>query len=311
MKENITVIKSFRIEGKQSGPHLLVSAGVHGDEYEPVLASMDLYENINGKLQKGRVTIVPVVNYAAYEAGSRYGKDGKDLARVCPGSASGSITEQYAHQICALIGEADYYVDMHTGGLALDIYPLAGYLLHKQHDILNQQRWMAALFDVGLIWGTSPEVQGRTLSVARDRNVPAIYLESGGGSTIDASAVTMFTDGCINILRQLSMMPGEVKKTKNKLIVEDPEEGSSVLQTKMPSPASGIFSAAVHTGQLVKKGDHWGTISSPEDNRKIPIEADRDGLVLTVRAHPFVRESDSLGGIIAADKLSNPSWYAS
>ena len=170
-----------RIEGGAPGPRLLISAGVHGDEFEPMAAVRGLMQSVRGEGLRGRLTLVPVVNAAAYRRGERTAEDGLDLARVCPGRADGSVTQREAFALSELIRDADYYIDLHTGGKAFTLSPLAGYMLHQDTQILEQHRRMARAFNLPLIWGTNPNLDGRSLSVARDARVPAIYVEHGGG----------------------------------------------------------------------------------------------------------------------------------
>src|SRR6478672_5070072 len=98
-----------------------------------------LLTEVNANKLRGRVTLVPVVNEAAFARGNRVAEDGLDLARTCPGRADGSITEQTAHALSELIRAADYYIDLHTGGLALAVWPLAGYMLHPDASVLEKQ----------------------------------------------------------------------------------------------------------------------------------------------------------------------------
>ena len=99
------------------GPHLLITAGVHGDEFEPMVAVRRLIEAFDPSALKGRVTLVPLVNEAAFYNRARTAEDGLDLARVCPGNHEGSVTERTAAALSDLIRSADYYIDLHTGGV--------------------------------------------------------------------------------------------------------------------------------------------------------------------------------------------------
>src|SRR5687768_6482594 len=119
------LFETYKIDSGKPGPHVLITAGVHGDEYEPIVAAGKLVEEITTLLQNGSLTIVPVVNVSAYTHGSRCGEDGLDLARTCPGKPNGTITEQVAFQVSELIRNADYYIDLHTGGKIFEIFPLA------------------------------------------------------------------------------------------------------------------------------------------------------------------------------------------
>src|SRR3954471_9114536 len=94
-------LKQFQFRGATDGPHLLVTGAVHGDEFEPIAAIRRLVSLFEEPAQdvagfRGTVTLIPVVNEAAFVRGSRCAEDGLDLARTCPGRADGGITEQTA-----------------------------------------------------------------------------------------------------------------------------------------------------------------------------------------------------------------------
>ena len=105
------------IVGHRPGPHLLITAGVHGDEWEPMVAVQELARQVRPDELSGRVTLVPIVNEPAYRLGKRVGEDGIDLARICPGRSDGSPTERIAFELAELMRDANYYIDLHTGGL--------------------------------------------------------------------------------------------------------------------------------------------------------------------------------------------------
>src|SRR5882672_10802270 len=140
-------LKTQMVCGHDAGPHLLITGGVHGDEFEPMAAIRRLLIDVDTSKLRGKLTLVPVVNEAALALGSRVAEDGLDLARTCPGRADGSVTEQVAQALSELIRAADYYIDLHTGGLALAVWPLAGYMLHPDADVLEKQRAMARAFN--------------------------------------------------------------------------------------------------------------------------------------------------------------------
>jgi len=278
---------------------VLLSAGVHGDEYEPMLAALELARIIPQVLLAGRVTIVPVVNVTAYLSHARYGDDGLDLARICPGRADGSSSETAAAGISELIKEADYYIDMHTGGKLFDIYPLAGYALHPDPEVLGIQQNLAKAFNMPIIWGTESSPNGRTLSVARDLDVPAIYIEYGGGNLVRKEIVDKLIDGCLRVLKSLSMVdPGEFTEPVMKYWVEDYTPAGGYLQGKLPSPAEGIFIPEVTPGEVVKKGALWGNIVNILNDTKTAYFTSDEGIVLFLRDAAYVKEGESLGGLL-------------
>lgn len=300
-----------QIDSGVEGPLVLVSAGVHGDEYEPMLAALALLEELPGKLVKGRVWIVTVVNESAYERASRYGSDGLDLARICPGEVNGSASQVAAARISELIPQADYFVDMHTGGVMYDIAPLAGYMLHPSEDVLEKQRKMALAFNLPIVWGTEHRPDGRTLSIARDAGVPAIYLEYGGGTGVRTQVTEAYKQGLINMLKSLGMVDGPVleQSAAERFWVEDSRPDSGFLQGKMPSPADGIFVAEVTLGTIVQKGQRWGMIINPLTGDSVDVVADVSGLAFLQRVLVKVNKGDALGGILPIEKPGKIEIY--
>ena len=101
------------------------------------------------------------------------------------------------------IRSANYYIDLHSGGTRFRVLPLAGYTLHPDPKVLEAQRRMARAFGLPFIWGTDPKLDGRSLSVARDALVPAIYAEYHGGGGCDPAGVDAYVQGCLNVLADL------------------------------------------------------------------------------------------------------------
>jgi len=309
-KTHHSLFNSFVIKAKYDGPHVLIIAGVHGDELEPMLAARNLINKLNRNLMNGKVTVLPVANGSAFNLASRCGRDGLDLARTFPGKKNGSLTQKTAYAISRLIQTADYLIDLHTGGALLDILPLTGYLLHSSEKVLTKQRQMAQAFNLPVIWGTDAEVEGRTLSVARDYNIPAIYAECRGGLAINKNTVDLYEDGCMNVISYLGLTASPPKRRKTFTWLEDYTPGQGHLQVKLPAPETGIFIPAVSLGQKVKKGRLLGHIIHPLQNTKIKITAPEEGLVFMLRIPANVRSGDSLGGILPVSSTGKKIIYA-
>lgn len=289
----------YNIHSGTDGPEVLIAAGVHGDEYEPIMAAFKLKDILHGILISGNVRIVPIVNTSAVLANSRYGSDGLDLARICPGKMDGSASEQSAAQISRLIEKADYLIDMHTGGKIFNMHPLAGYMLHSDPEILSKQQQMAKAFNLAVIWGTDAKPNGRTLSVARDAGVPAIYVEYGGGNAVREEIVSAYINGCLNVLGSLNMIADHIPPANQvKYWVDDYTPNNGHLQTKLPASAEGFFTPDVRIGQQVKAGQLWGTIFDVRDFSTKNVFADEEGIVLFLRDAAYVKIGDALGGIL-------------
>jgi len=291
-------IPTVSVDGATKGPKLLLMAGVHGDEFEPMAAVRRLVRQLEPARLCGTVTCAPCVNESAFRCNARVGEDGLDLARVCPGAADGALTRRTAHAVSELIQAHDFLIDLHTGGTFLTLFPLAGYMLHPNTQVLQAQRVMARAMGLPLVWGTTPQLQGRTLSVARDANIPAIYAEFGGGGGFDENAVDAYASGCMNVLCNLSMydrkaVPGALA-AHTPIVIEDNRDGAGFLQVQHPAPADGFFEPACKPGDRVKAGDPVGQIVDALGNRLTSITANGDGLVVMLRTWRHVRAGDGL-----------------
>jgi predicted deacylase len=295
-------LRTILIGGNRPGPHLLITGGIHGDEFEGPLAIYHLSRRPELAELRGKLTLVPVVNEAAFALGSRVAEDDLDLARTCPGRADGSTTERTAHALAGLIRAADYYIDLHTGGTTLCVWPLTGYVLHARRDVCDQQRAMARAFNLPVIWGTDPNLEGRSLSVARDANVPAIYAEYEGGGRCSPHGVEAFIDGCLNVMAYLKMIERSAPQSRVQFLVEDPRPESGHMQRCYPSPASGYFQPAVELGQQITAGQPLGLLIEPLTGQCQTVVSKQTGRVLLLRTLPIVHVGDSLAVIFEPDE---------
>ena len=291
-------LQSTTIKGRESGPNLLILGGIHGDEFESMWAIRRLKSAVIPDVLKGSVTLVPVVNEAAFWRGQRTAEDELDLARTCPGRPDGSVTERVAYAVSTLIREADYLIDLHSGGLIMQFYPTVGYTLHPDSDVLDVQRRMARAFNMPVIWGTTSRLEGRTLSVARDACVPAIYAEWMGGGACDPAGVDGYFEGCMNVMRELSMIARTQPASLTEHVVEDDRDNAGHIQGNHPSPFSGFFEPVVRLMDTVKPGDLIGGVTNHLGDRRENIVSAQEGLVLCLRVYNRVHEGESLAAVL-------------
>jgi len=294
-------LQTISIEGATDGPRLLITGGVHGDEFESMTAIRRLAGAIDAADLSGHLTLVPVVNEAAFLNGNRTADDGLDLARVCPGDPSGSVTLRTAVALSALIESVDYFIDLHSGGIVMDVWPMSGYSLHQDPEIRAIQQRMARAFNLPVIWATAANLDGRSLSIAREAGVPAIYTEYLGGGRCSAAGADAYFEGCLNVMGELGLLKREPPDSLLELELEDPRPGSGHMQLQNHSPITGQFTAAIALGQRVRPGEILGHVSNVTgtDVREIPCT--QDGYVLAIRCYPRVHEGDSVAVIMQVD----------
>ena len=291
-------LKLREITGTSPGPHLLITGGVHGDEFEPMAAIRELMSRVDPAKLRGKLTLVPIVNEPAFLRGQRTAEDGLDLARTCPGRADGSITEQIADALSRLIRTADYYIDLHTGGTEFTLLPLVGYMLHPNAKVLEAQRRMAKAFNVPIIWGTNPNLNGRSLSVSRDANIPGLYAEWGGGGGCDLEGIVGYVNGCLGVMAELGMIDYRQPAAVKSQVIEDARENSGHLQICNTSPIDGFFEPAVKLGDHVNAGDSLGTVVDVLGGDRRDVKSGQTGLVFCLHTFRRVKQGVAVAVVL-------------
>jgi len=283
------------ITGVTAGPTLVVTAGVHGDEYEGIEAIALLYRQLDPAQIRGNLIMVPVCNMPAYETVQRSSPvDGLNLARTFPGTASGTITARIAHWITEeLLRHADFYIDLHSGGIAAEIPTLVGYI-HDSGELGHRSRAAAEAFGTPVLWGHPlPTPPGRTISAATDLGVPSLYTEAPGGGYARAADVAAYVQGVINVMRHLAMMDGE----------PEPQPcthdlfGDGNLDVVIGAAVAGYFRADVPLLAEVVAGQQLGAIYDFAGETLAAVVSDRDGVVIMLRRLHRVNVGEGLAQV--------------
>lgn len=301
-------LRSKTIVGRSDGPHLLIVGGVHGDEWEPMAAGRRLLRELDASQLRGRVTVCPCVNEAAFARGTRTADDLLDLARICPGKEDGSVSEQTAAAFAKLIRSADALIDMHTAGTVFNLVRLAGYGINPDPKINETQRKLAHAFQFPLVWGTDGRFVGTSLSVARAAGIPSIYIENGGGGMCDSVRVDENVTGCLNAMRSLGILSGEQPPSAVKYFVEDDRFDSGRLQNKCTAPSAGYFQPTVALWDVVEQGQPIGRLEDPLGEAPVTINAYTTGTVMLLRTFPSVKVGDPLIVILPVTKPGTYSY---
>ena len=122
------------------GPTALLLSGTHGDEYEGQVTLSKLIHQLEPKDIKGRLIILPMLNFPAAKAGLRTSPiDELNLNRVYPGDPEGTPTLVIAHYVeNVLMPMADYGLDLHSGGSSLHYIPSTVGALETDEDRLGE-----------------------------------------------------------------------------------------------------------------------------------------------------------------------------
>lgn len=90
---------------------------------------------------------------------------------------------------------------------------------------------------------------------------------------------------------------------------EDYNKDSGYLQSRMPSPADGIFISEVSVGDKIKAGDLFGRVLDPVSGRQVELYAEKDGMIFLLRTMVRVKIGDALGGIMPIGTLNEKVIY--
>ena len=278
--------------GAKDGPTLVVVAGVHGDEYEGVEAIPQVFSQVNAAKLQGDLLMVPICNMPAYEAILRCSPiDGLNLARVFPGDPDGSIT----HRIAAVVKEeiikqADFFIDLHSGGITYNIPTLVGYT-HDDGELGQSSLAAARVFGAPILWGHPlPLPEGRTISTSVDMGIPCLYTEAPGGGIARPEDVTCFANGVINVMKWMDMLPGDPGPAS----IQHHFVGKGNLDQVVSAPVAGYFRPRVELLEEVVVGQLVGVIQDFFGQIVHEVFADTSGHIIMLRRLHRVRVGDGL-----------------
>ena len=273
------------ITGDRDGPTLGISAGIHGEEAVGVEILYRFLTTFDLSGLAGRLLVLPVANPFTYAANTRFTPiDGGNLNRVFPGNADGFLTEQLAHAMSEhFLRRINFYVDLHAGGA----YPTVDYVY-----IINAEE-LSRAFGSRLLYRPRETLNGTSISVTRESNVPSVVVELGGGDVDQAEYVRRGMQGLANILRTLKMLPGEPQPPPQQIILRE-------IATLRPHHGGLLLPEVTEMGGKVRGGQVLGRVVSPysfEELEVIRCPFER-GIVVLTQLTPNVVEPGIYGFMI-------------
>lgn len=287
------------LHGEQPGKTVLITAGIHAEEYVGIQSALELSEMLKVQKIAGTVVIVKVVNRKAFElrSGSDSHEDGKNLNRVFPGSKEGTWSERLAYAIeKELLSIADYYIDLHSGDSYEQLTPYVYYAGAAAKEVVEQSREMAQQADVPYMVGSNVAMGG-CYNYAASLGIPSILLERGqmGGWTKEESHSTR--RDVRNILCHLGIYQGE-KDYRNYYPLEVKDLCYQAANEQ------GLWYPCKKPGDMIQQGDMLGVIKDYEGKILEVCKAEYGGVILYQTGSLQVQES---GSVIAYGRISRES----
>ena len=287
------------LHGEQPGKTVLITAGIHAEEYVGIQSALELSEMLKVQKIAGTVVIVKVVNRKAFElrSGSDSHEDGKNLNRVFPGNREGTWSERLAYAIeKELLSIADYYIDLHSGDSYEQLTPYVYYAGAAAKEVVEQSREMAQQADVPYMVGSNVAMGG-CYNYAASLGIPSILMERGqmGGWTKEESHSTR--RDVRNILCHLGIYQGE-KDYRNYYPLEVKDLCYQAANEQ------GLWYPCKKPGDMIQQGDMLGVIKDYEGKILEVCKAEYGGVILYQTGSLQVQES---GPVIAYGKISRES----
>jgi predicted deacylase len=244
-------------KGSQDGPKLMITAGIHGDELNGVLAAQQIIRDLVGKTLKGSVTIVPTVNLSGLLNHSRDfvssdpGSCPANLNRLFPGDAHGLAAERFVASLWdrLLKLNATFAVDLHTQTRGA-VYPLYVFADYRIEQCLEMARLMQP--DCVL---NDPGDPGILETVWNRSGIPSITVEVGMGKFTQPEMIQRAVGGVLNMLSYYEMLEVEGKDPlgTSQLPSMDWIEGNNVVSIR--ADIGGFVLPQIELLQSVEQDD--------------------------------------------------------
>lgn len=275
------------------GPSALVTAGVHGDEYEGLVIARQLIAEIELSQVSGRIVIMPGVNWPAVQARTRVSPiDHQNMNRAFPGDPKSGPTAMIADFIERnLLPGMAVAIDLHSGG-SKSIYTPCGYVYGLGSREFRARKLAAAhAFGAPRTAVVAATSSGGSLSAAAERHgVPLVATELYGGAVFTREAFEIGKAGTLNLLRHAGVLAGAPVPTRTNL------RFTAGADCYLMAPIDGLFEAECGLGDTLAAGQPIGKIWPMDDLNRPPVvvQATQAGEVLCLRTMPMVKRGDYL-----------------
>jgi predicted deacylase len=281
------------INGKQDGPVMCFTGGVHATEYAPIDAVLRLVQQIQPETLSGAIIAVPVVNMRMFELRTGFVSplDGLNLNKIAPGKKDGTISDILADVLLReIIGAAQYHIDFHAGDLGEELLAFAGYSMTGKPELDEKGAAMTRAFTPEMISlstpdSTIPPFPGSLNFSATRAGVVSILAESGGNGTLEEADVEVHVNGALSVLRYLGMLDGK------------PDTGPRIAardRVIVRATKSGLVHLKVRIGDQITAGQEVAEIVNVFGEVVERVHAQGSGIAGLIWTHKVVNTGDPI-----------------
>ena len=279
------------------GPSVVLTGGIHGDEYEAQLVLRRLAKTLQAEDVVGRVIIIPSLNYPAAHDGRRVSaEDGQNMNREFPGIADGTITQKLSAFLTERIFPVcSFLVDVHAGGAGCTVVPMIFGFTSPACDISESA--LNALMEA---WGyryvqhVTP-VASTSCGAALAAGIASVEIEGGGGSRLLGAEMELMYQ---NLLRGLAAYG--VLTTP--LAQPHPDQADHSIHfdagpdNQWLAPRAGIIEHTVQLHDFVEQGEVVAHLHAADGSYEtLPITSPVSGYIVRLTSKVYIRKGELIG----------------
>ncbi|MFW2377571.1 MULTISPECIES: succinylglutamate desuccinylase/aspartoacylase family protein [Cellulophaga] len=272
---------------KESGPTLLLTGGIHGNEINGVEIVRKIISEKYHIPTAGMTICIPVVNVFGFLSQTREFPDGRDLNRVFPGSLRGSLASRFAYHIVKeIVPHIDYCIDFHTGG---DSRFNAPQIRIGKNDAESLE--LAKIFGTRFII-TSAKREKSFRETLNKLNKKVLLFEGGKSLNINNEVSKIGLTGTLKVMQQLG-----IRNFQKEIATLKPLKETTYLVSDsawIRAKFSGLFHPTIQLGQFVNVGDNLGSLSDPFGYFEKKQKATFAGHIICVNQSPIVNQGDAI-----------------
>ena len=293
------------LHGIRQGPVLGLISGIHGPEHFVMRILRQILLEVNPANLSGTILAIPVANPVAFARAKRSTPeediDFGDMNRIFPGiratpvfgggesiPSDRSLTERMADVISrGFLPHLDYLIDFHchfSGCALVESIVKTGESEERTKISFEMNR----LFDTGVIHQSNGARPVTATGYASSLGVMTAVLEIGGeglSGAVQKKAVNHGTQGVINVLQYLKMVPGEPRQPGRQLFgVWQPHVRPTKSGYLVTEFAPDSLFEEMPFGVPVHEGDLLGTVFDPYSFNIVEhLRAPTDGVLYMCR----------------------------
>lgn len=265
------------VRGASPGPTVGLTAAIHGNELNGIVAIQRLFQRIDPEELQGTLVGVTIANMPAYVRHQRVYADLADLNRTFPGRPDGNESQLYAWRLFErIVARFHLLLDLHTAsfGRVNTFYIRA--------DLGNPTTARLARLIGAQILLHNPSKDGTLRGEAESRGIPAVTVEIGDPQSFDRELIRASRIGLRDVLESLNMVAPDEEQA--------PHDAITCVRSKwLYTDTGGILTVIPQLAEQVRKGQRIARLVDPWGQLLRTYNAPFDGIVIGKADNPVAR----------------------